>query len=88
MDKCIATRSHHLIKDLEQFGCCKYCGSEFAAGDWQSQWYMDKHYKVAVCSSCRRSAWMTVDFCGSGHDRWASNMERITGSIEDKVKTR
>ncbi len=78
--------AHHLIKERDTATQCPYCGEKFDMKKWRSAMHLQKHYKENVCS-CGRTIRLTVDFCGSGHDRWAEKIAREVDehSLEEKV---
>lgn len=59
----------HLPNHMQNLQC-DYCGIDISKGSWDSSWHGEKHYKTCSCSGCGRENRFTVEFTGSGHDRY------------------
>jgi len=80
--------AHHLINEEELVAQCAYCGHEFEQEEirsWKSVFHIRKHYKENKCCNCGKECSIKVNFCGSGHDAWVSNILKKR-NIEDMVK--
>ncbi|MFW6013805.1 MAG: hypothetical protein ACOCZ6_04035 [Nanoarchaeota archaeon] len=64
--------AHHLLNENDMKKKCLYCGNELDICEWESQHYVEKHYKTNSCTTCGKEAIVEVGFEGSGHDSWAA----------------
>lgn len=82
------TAAHHLIKEFHIKNVCGYCGKKLKGENWSSEFEAEIHYKKIVCSECKSTNRVKVDFHGSGHDHWDGNGFKIKAdeSLEKKIK--
>jgi hypothetical protein len=82
------TAAHHLIKEIDTKKTCLYCGDKLKGKKWNSEFETEFHYKTIVCSGCKSTNRVKVDFHGSGHDHWDGNGFKINTkeSLEKKIK--
>jgi len=72
----------HLIKEEHQKEFCPYCGRDLSKENWVSDFHLEHHYKVVVCSGRNKKISIKVDFHGSGHDEWNNEWHNLI--IKDK----
>ncbi len=80
------TAVHHLIKEIDTKEVCLYCGNSLKGKTWDSEFESEIHYKTIVCSECKSTNRVKVDFHGSGHDHWDGNGFKIKENLEKKIK--
>lgn len=65
----------HLMRNFH-VDVCRYCPQDFQdVVEWKSEFHGELHYKSTKCGGCGRNNTIRVDFHGSGHDAFSSELD-------------
>jgi len=67
----------HCLKEEHLLDTCGYCRTDVSQIKWESEFYLDIHYKTMTCPECNKKQSVKVSYEGSGHDNW--NLEKRLG---------